>query len=158
MGRVFANDPEDRGSIPGQVIPRTQKWYLIPPCLTLRIIRYVSRVRWGNPGKGLASSPTPRCSSCWKGSLQVTLDYRLQHVYRYEYMRLHWIYGYAELYVQAYMCKHVYMNIISVPVKILYDTFKKHWSKYNRIKNNYKKQFKTVLRKCIIKTYYNRIL
>ena len=48
-----------------------KKWYLIPPCLTLNIIRYVLRVKW----KGVASSPTPQCSSYWKGSLLVTLDY-----------------------------------------------------------------------------------
>ena len=44
---------------------RLWKWYLIPPCLTLSNIRYVSRVKWSNPG------PTPRC--CWyqKGSLLV---------------------------------------------------------------------------------------
>ena len=29
-----------RGSIPDIVIPKTQKWYLMPPCLTLSIIRY----------------------------------------------------------------------------------------------------------------------
>ena len=34
MSRVFANGPEDQGSIPGRVVPKTQKWYLIPPCLT----------------------------------------------------------------------------------------------------------------------------
>ena len=28
MGRVFANDPKDRGSIPGRVIPKTQKMLL----------------------------------------------------------------------------------------------------------------------------------
>ena len=28
MSRVFANDPEDQGSIPGQVIPKTQKMVL----------------------------------------------------------------------------------------------------------------------------------
>ena len=28
MSRVFANGPEDRGSIPGQVIPKTQKMVL----------------------------------------------------------------------------------------------------------------------------------
>ena len=33
------------------------KWYLMPPCLTLSIIRHVSRVKWCNPGKGVASSP-----------------------------------------------------------------------------------------------------
>ena len=28
MSRVFANSPEDRGSIPGRVIPKTQKMVL----------------------------------------------------------------------------------------------------------------------------------
>ena len=41
-------------------------------------IRYVSRVKWSNPGKGEAPSPTPWCSSYWKGSLLVTLDYSHQ--------------------------------------------------------------------------------
>ena len=36
---VFANGPGDRGSIPGRVIRKTQKWLLIPPCLTLSTIR-----------------------------------------------------------------------------------------------------------------------
>ena len=31
--RVFANGPGDLGSIPGRVIPKTQKWYLIPSLL-----------------------------------------------------------------------------------------------------------------------------
>ena len=49
-----------------------------PPCLTLSNIRYVSRVKWSNPGKGVAPSPTPRCSSYWKESLLVALDYGRQ--------------------------------------------------------------------------------
>ena len=45
MSRVFASGPGDRGSISDQVIPKTQKkWYLVPPCLTLSIIRYGSEV------------------------------------------------------------------------------------------------------------------
>ena len=28
----------------------------MPPCLTLSIIKYISRVKWSNPGKGVASS------------------------------------------------------------------------------------------------------
>ena len=32
------------------------KWYLIPTWLTLSITRYVSRVGWINPGKGVAPS------------------------------------------------------------------------------------------------------
>ena len=54
------------------------KWYLIPPCLTLSIIRYLSRVKLSNPGKGVAPSPTSQCSSYWKGSLRVTLHYGRQ--------------------------------------------------------------------------------
>ena len=73
VGRVFTNDPRDLGSY-----QRLLKWYLIPPCLTLSNIRYVSRVKWNTPGKGVAPSPTPRCSSYWKGSLLVTLDYGRQ--------------------------------------------------------------------------------
>ena len=54
---------------------RLKKWYLMLPCLTLSIIRYVSRVKWSNPGKGVAPFTTPRCSSNWKGSFRVALDY-----------------------------------------------------------------------------------
>ena len=32
---------------------------MIPPCFTLSNIRYVSRVKRSNPGKGVAPSPTP---------------------------------------------------------------------------------------------------
>ena len=53
--RVFANRP-------GESYQRLKKWYLMPPCLTLSIIRYGSRVKWSNPGKGVAPSPTPWCS------------------------------------------------------------------------------------------------
>ena len=44
---------------------------MIPPCLTLSNIRHATRVKWSNPGKGVAPSPTPRCCSFWKGSQQV---------------------------------------------------------------------------------------
>ena len=54
---------------------RLKKWYLMPPCLTLSIIRYGSRVKWSNPGNGVVPSLTPWCSSYWKGSLRVALNY-----------------------------------------------------------------------------------
>ena len=60
---------------------RLRKWYLIPSSLTLISIKYVSRVKWSNPGKGVASSPTPRCISYRKGSLLVTFDYGRQQQY-----------------------------------------------------------------------------
>ena len=79
---VFANGPADLGSIASY--QRLLKWYLIPPCLTLSNIRYVSRVKWSNPGKGVALSPTPRCSSYWKRSLLVALDYGRQLYFCFE--------------------------------------------------------------------------
>ena len=54
------------------------KWYLISPCLTVSNIRYVSRVKWSNLGKGVALFPTPQCRSYWKRSLLVALDYGRQ--------------------------------------------------------------------------------
>ena len=88
MGRVFAN----RGSIPGRVISKAQKWHLIPPCLTLSIIKCVSRVKYSNPGNRVAPSPIPRCSSYWKGSLLVAIDYGRQlyfFTYIYIYIVIH---------------------------------------------------------------------
>ena len=52
---------------------RLKKWYLMPPCLTLR-----SRVKLSNPEKWVVPSPKPWCSSYGKGSFQVALDYSLQ--------------------------------------------------------------------------------
>ena len=50
--------------------------------------QYVSRVRWRNPWKGVVPSLTPRCSSYWKGSLLVALDYGRQ-VYFFTYIYIY---------------------------------------------------------------------
>ena len=63
MVRVFANGAGPWVSIPGLVIAKTQKSFLMPPCLTLSILRYVSRVKSSNPGNRVVPSPTHRCSS-----------------------------------------------------------------------------------------------
>ena len=60
MVRVFAKG--DLGSITGRVISKTQKWYLMLPCLTLSMISYGSRTKWSNPRNGEAPSLTPWCS------------------------------------------------------------------------------------------------
>ena len=49
---------------------RLQKLYLISPCLTLSNIRYVSRVKWSNPGKGLAPLLRLGVVSIEKGSFR----------------------------------------------------------------------------------------
>ena len=67
---------------------RLKKWYLMLPCLVLGTKRWGSKVKWCNPGKGVAPSPTPRCSSYWKGNLLVTLDEGHQQlIYIYIYIR-----------------------------------------------------------------------
>ena len=68
---------------------RLQKLYLIPPCLTLSNIRCLLRVKWSKLGKGIAPSPTPWCSSYWKGSLLVTLNNGRQ-LYLLTYPYLKW--------------------------------------------------------------------
>ena len=60
---------------------RLKKWYLMPLCLTLNIIRYRSRVKLSNPRKGVAPSPTPWCSSYRKGKLGVTFEYFIYFTY-----------------------------------------------------------------------------
>ena len=57
---------------------RLKKWYLRPPCFTFRIIRYISKVKWNNPGKGVTPSSTPRCCSYWKRGHRVALDFSHQ--------------------------------------------------------------------------------
>ena len=49
---------------------KKKKLYLIPPYLTLSIIKYVSRVKWSNTEKGVAPFSTLGGSSYWKGSLR----------------------------------------------------------------------------------------
>ena len=82
MVRVFTNGPGDLGSIPSRVIPKTQKMVLDAILLNTQHYKYVSRVKWSNPGKGVTPSPTLWCSSYRKGSLRVTLDYG-RHLYFY---------------------------------------------------------------------------
>ena len=69
--RVFANGPGDLGSIPGRVIPKTQK--MVNDASLLNTQHYKVRIK----GK-VAPSPTPWCCSYRKGSLRVTLDYGRQ--------------------------------------------------------------------------------
>ena len=65
---------------------KKKKRYLIPPCLTFSIIRYVSRIKWSNPGKGVAPSLTSWCSSLWKGSRWVALDYGRQLIHERDWI------------------------------------------------------------------------
>ena len=54
---VFANGPGDQGSIPGWVIPKTQKWYLIAPLLNTQHYKVWIRLKWSSPGKEVVLFP-----------------------------------------------------------------------------------------------------
>ena len=56
------------GTISGRVTPKTLKMVLDTSLLSTQQYKVRMRVKWSNPRKGVAPSPTPRCSSYWKGS------------------------------------------------------------------------------------------
>ena len=76
--RVFANGPGDLGSIPGRVIPKTQKMVIDASLLNTQHYKVRIKGKVEQSREGVAPSPTPWCSSYRKGSLRVTLDYGRQ--------------------------------------------------------------------------------
>ena len=59
MVRVFTNGLRDRGSIPGRVIPKTQKVVLDATLLNTQHYKVEIKVKWSNLEKGVVPSPTP---------------------------------------------------------------------------------------------------
>ena len=78
VGRVFASGPGDLGSVPGRVIPKTQKMVLDASLLNTQHYKVRIKGKVEQSREGVAPSPTPWCSSYRKGSLRVTLDYGRQ--------------------------------------------------------------------------------
>ena len=72
---MFANGPGDLGSIPGRVIPKTQKMVLDASLLNTQHYKVWIKGKVEQSREGVAPSPTPWCSSYRKGSLRVALDY-----------------------------------------------------------------------------------
>ena len=72
MVRVFANSP---GFDPRFSRTKDSKMVLDASLLNNQHYKGQIKDKWSNPGKGVALSPTPRCSRSWKGSLRVALDY-----------------------------------------------------------------------------------
>ena len=81
--RVFANGPGDLGSIPGRVIPKTQKMVLDASLLNTQHYKVRIKGKVKQSREGVAPSPTPWCNSNRKGSLRVTLDYGRQLYFTY---------------------------------------------------------------------------
>ena len=59
MVSVFISGLGDQGSIPGQVIPKTQKMVLDASLLNTQNYKVWIKIKWSNPEKGVAPSPTP---------------------------------------------------------------------------------------------------
>ena len=93
---VSANNPGERGSIPGRVIPKTQKWYLMPSCLMQHHKVWI-KGKCSNPGKDVVPSPTHQYSSCWKGSFRVALDY-CRPTYEVHTVSFHTFFSYGYFY------------------------------------------------------------
>ena len=83
--RVFADGPGDLGSIPGRVIPKTEKMVLDASLLNTQhyMVRIKGKVEQSR--EGVAPSHTPWCSSYWKWSLWVTVDYSRQLYFYLQY-------------------------------------------------------------------------
>ena len=76
--RMFANGPGDLGSIPGRVIPKTQKMALDASLHNTQHYKVRIKGKVEQSREGVAPSLTHWCSSYRKGSLRVTLDYGRQ--------------------------------------------------------------------------------
>ena len=74
MNRVFGNGLGDWSSIPGRVIPKTEKMVLDAALLNTQHykVKIMGKVEYSREWSD--TLPTLRCSSYWKGSLWVTLD------------------------------------------------------------------------------------
>ena len=95
--RVFANGPGDLGSIPGRVIPKTQKMVLDTSLLNTQHYKVRIKGKVEKSREGVAPSPTPWCSSYRKGSLRVTLDYGRQ-------LYLLLVSSYLSIYLSIHSC------------------------------------------------------
>ena len=103
--RVFANGPGDLGSIPGRVIPKTQKMVLDASLLNTQHYKVWIKGKVGPSREGVAPSPTLWCSSYRKGGLRVTLNYGRQLYFTY-------------IYINLYTHTHMYIYFIFKPISI----------------------------------------
>ena len=83
ISTLFTNGPGDLGSIPGRVIPKTQKMVLDASLLNTQHYKVRIKGKVEPSREGVAPSPTSWCSSYRKGSLRVTLDYGRQLYFTY---------------------------------------------------------------------------
>ena len=87
VGRAYAIGPGDMGFIPGRFMPKTLKIVLDTSLLNTQQYKVRIKGKVEQSTERGSTSRTLRCSSYWKGSLLVALDYSRQlYLYRYIYI------------------------------------------------------------------------
>ena len=110
---MFTYGQGTQGSIPERVIQKTQKMVLDAALLN-SIIRYVSRVKWSYPGKGVVPSPIHRCSSYWKGAFGSPPTTVINFTNIYTYIILTYLFLSSNcVYIYMYMCVYVSVLVAS---------------------------------------------
>ena len=87
MVGVFANGPGDLGSIPGQVIPKTQKMVLDAILLNTQYYKVCIKSKVEQSRERSSASPAPWCSSYRKGSLRLPSTMVTNFTFFYTYKK-----------------------------------------------------------------------
>ena len=74
MSKMFANGPGDWESVPGRVIPKTQKMVLDSALFNTQHYKVRIKGKVEQPRERNSALSYISVSSYWKGSLHVTLD------------------------------------------------------------------------------------
>ena len=74
VGRVFVNGLGDRGSIPGRLIPKSQKMLFDSSLLNTQHYKVSIKDKVEQSRERSGATRTSRCSSKWKGILRVALN------------------------------------------------------------------------------------
>ena len=101
------------------------KWYLMPPCLTISIIRPGSRVKGSCPVKGVAPSPTSLCSSFGSPSSKVAkftwYILPISFIHKFYKILLLTIHSFCiYIYIYIYIYKNIYIYIQSKFGNLIY--------------------------------------
>ena len=137
-GKVFANELCDRGSIPGRVIPKTLKMVFDTSLLNSQQYKVRIKLKWCNPGKGEATKL--RCSSYWKGSLLVALDYGRHFYFTYLLLLFYYIFTFIPIFsTSANICSSicfsfVFLSSCRAASTVLFDPLSPHVSIVHRFR------------------------
>ena len=119
-------------SIPGRVIPKTQKMVLDASLLNTQHYKVRIKSKVEPSREGVAPSPTSWCSSYRKGSLRVTLGYGRQlyflliytYIYIYIYISIclsFWLPVSLSIYVcvNSYLLVHAYNILVQIQKRVI---------------------------------------